>query len=195
MAAPPRSTAAAAELLDLALAHTCAELGMVRDHHLAVRTPCARWSLADLLAHMEDSLDAFTEAAGGAVVVHAGAGRDGPAELRVATLRRKAGGLAAVWQGPGPGEVRVGGLDLPGRDLPSRLLLAAAALEIAVHGWDVGQATGSPHPLDDDLAAALLPVARVTVTPEDRGVRFAAARPTPADAPPARLLLAFLGRA
>lgn len=173
------------ELLERALAYTGGRLAEVDEARLGWRTPCAHWRLDDLLAHMEDALDAFTEAAGGAVPVHAAAGRPG----RVEVIQSKACDLLGAWSRPSPGDVLVGGFDLP-----SPVLVATAALEVTVHGWDVGQAVGSRVPIPDALAAALLPVARASVTTADRGVRFGPARPVPADAPAARRLLAHLGR-
>lgn len=72
--------------------------------------------------------------------------------------------------------------------------MGTAALEVAVHGWDVGWATGDPVLIPRELALALLPVADVVVTPSDRGVRFAAPVRTRRDAPPGYGLLAQLGR-
>lgn len=177
-------------LLDRSIAYTCTQLSTVDDHLLGRRTPCAGWRLADLLAHMEDALDAFTEAAGGRVEVHAGRAHAAP----VPALQGKATALLAVWSRPSPGDVvlEAGKRRL---DLTTPLLVATAALEVAVHGWDVGRATGSGTPLPADLATALLPVAQATVTPADRGVRFAAPRPTPVAAAGDVHLLAFLGRA
>ena len=80
-------------------------------------------------------------------------------------------------------------------DLPvaAPLLVATAALEVTVHGWDVAQATGRDTPVPPRLARDLLPVAHLVVSAEDRGVRFAAALPATGTAYDARLL-AFLGR-
>lgn len=172
------------DLLGRALGYTRARLGEVRGDLLDRPTPCARWRLSDLLVHMEDSLDAFTEAAGGQVMVHLTLSTEG----RLAAIEEKACLLLGVWSRPGPGDVLVGGLDLA-----SPLLVATAALEVTAHGWDVGQAT-TPARIPEELAAALLPVARLTVTPADRGVRFATPLRVTSDAADARLL-AFLGRA
>lgn len=179
------------ELLDRALGYTRARLADVRDDALGRRTPCAAWTLADLLAHMEDALDAFTEAAGGAVDVRPPA----PAAAgRVAALQEKACALLGAWTGPAPGDVvlvdREGGLDLD-----SSLLVATAALEVTVHGWDVGQATGRPAPIPAGLACELLTVATSVLQTSDRGVRFAAPQPVPPGASDSARLLAFLGRA
>jgi uncharacterized protein (TIGR03086 family) len=176
-------------LLDQALAYTCARLGAVRFDLLDRRTPCAAWDLADLLAHMEDALDAFTEAAGGAVGVHVGHAAAGP----VPAIQAKAMALRDLWARPAPGDVVLE--TSSGRlDLHTPLLLATAALEIAVHGWDIGRATGMDARMPAPLAGELLPMAQVFVDPADRGVRFAAPRPVPADAPDEERLLAFLGR-
>jgi uncharacterized protein (TIGR03086 family) len=179
----------AVELLDRATAYTCAQLSSVGEDMLGRRTPCQAWTLGDLLAHMEDALDAFTEAAGGAVSVQCTGRNAGP----LPTIQAKASGLIDVWSRPAPGDVVV---EAPsGRlDLHSPLLVTTAALEIAVHGWDVGRATGRDAPVPAGLAKELLAVAAWLVGPGDRGVRFAAARPAPAEAPYDQRLLAFLGR-
>jgi uncharacterized protein (TIGR03086 family) len=174
----------ALELLERALTFTRMSLTTVGPDRSGP-TPCARWSLADLLAHMDDGLDAFLEAAGGVVRVEVP--RRPGSDLEV--LRRKACHLLGVWSGPTPPVV-----DVADRPLPASLLVSTAALEIAVHGWDVGRATGRGPDLPDDLARALLPVARHVVGPEDRPDRFAAARPTVGPGPGSRQLLGFLGR-
>jgi uncharacterized protein (TIGR03086 family) len=177
------------ELLDRALAYTRVRLAGVRDDLLDRPTPCAGWSLADLLAHMDDALDAFTEAAGGRVEVHAPEGAVG----HVAVIEEKACALLGMWSGPRPGDVVISDGD-GGLDLGSPLLVATAALEVTVHGWDVGQSTGARTALPDELARALLPVARAVVAPGDRGVRFAPARAVDPEASYGARLLAFLGR-
>lgn len=177
---------AAVELLDRGLAYTRVQLGGVDDTMLAWPTPCTEWRLADLLAHMDDALDAFTEAAGGCVtLVPAATSAPG----RVFALQQKACALLGAWSHPAPGDVRVGD-----RDLASPLVVATAALEVSVHGWDVGRATGAGRPLPDALAAALLPVAEATVGSGGRGVRFGAARRVPPGASAGSRLLADLGR-
>ena len=182
----------ALELLERALGYTRVALSTVGPDRSGP-TPCAGWSLADLLDHMDDGLDAFLEAAGGTVhvpsqvtVPEAVDGRPG-ADLEV--LQTKACQLLGVWSAPTPPRVVVGG-----RPVPSGLLVSAAALEIAVHGWDVGRATRAGHDLPDDLARALMPVAHAVVTPDDRPGRFAQPRLTPPDASSSAVLLGFLGR-
>lgn len=175
----------AVELLERSLAYTSVALSAVTDADLARPTPCSRWVLRSLLVHMEDALDAFLEAAEGVVAVTPPA----PADDRVGTIREKACALLGAWVGARPDQVRVGDLALA-----SPLLVSAAALEITVHGWDVGQATGRARRVPDDLARGLLDAAALLVDAGDRGVRFGPARPVPDDAPDDVRLLAFLGR-
>lgn len=172
------------DLLGRALDYTRARLTGVRGGLLDRPTPCAAWRLGDLLVHMEDSLDAFTEAAGGRVSVHLTHTTEG----RVAAIEEKACALLGAWSRPAPGDVLVGGLDLA-----SPLLVATAALEITAHGWDVGQAT-TAEPIPTDLAVELLAVAHLTVTAADRPVRFGPAVPVDPDAAADVRLLGFLGR-
>jgi uncharacterized protein (TIGR03086 family) len=68
------------------------------------------------------------------------------------------------------------------------------ALEIAVHGWDVAEATGRPSPLPEDLAVRLYDVALAVVTPTERGRRFGPAIDVPPTASFGTRLLAHLGR-
>jgi uncharacterized protein (TIGR03086 family) len=176
--------ASAVELLERALGYTRVVLVGVADADLATPTPCRDWDLGRLLAHMDDALDAFTEAAGGVVHVPA----PGWSPLRVDRLQEKACALLGAWTGGVPDDVSVGGADLA-----SDLLVATAALEITVHGWDVGRATGGAR-IPEQLAECLLPVAERVVEDADRRVRFAPALAVPPDAPADQRLLAFLGR-
>lgn len=175
----------AVELLERSLGYTRVMLADVGPHNLTAPTPCAGWDLRRLLAHMDDALDAFTEAAAGRVAV----GAVPPAQDRVESLRDKACALLGAWTEARPPAVVVGDAEL---DAP--LLVATAALEITVHGWDVGQATGRRTPIPADLARGLLAVAEQVIGPADRGVRFAAPGPVGTSTVPSDILLAFLGR-
>jgi len=178
------------ELLERSLAYACGVLAEVSESDLTRPTPCAAWDLGRLLAHLEDGLGAFEEAAGGSV-------SRWPApssERRVDGLRRRATTVLGAWVGAPdtlPARVRLGDADLD-----TALLLHTAALEVAVHAHDVAVATnpGTPRPLPEELARGLLLVAREVVGPGDRPGRFAAPRRTRADQTSAELLLGYLGR-
>ena len=66
---------------------------------------------------------------------------------------------------------------LPQGVLPAGTAAGAAALDAAVHAWDVAVAAGLSSPLDDDLAALLLPTARAIVEPLRQWGAFAAELP------------------
>ena len=173
------------ELLERAISYTRGTLSGVRDELLDRPTPCTQWTLADLLAHMSDSLDALTEASRGVIAIapapidHAG----------VAVLRDKACHLLGAWSNPHAAEARVGSARIE-----STVLLHTGALEIAVHGWDVGQATGTAEPIPESLAAALVASAPHLITRADRPSRFGPPASTTGAASSSALLLAFTGR-
>jgi uncharacterized protein (TIGR03086 family) len=73
-------------------------------------------------------------------------------------------------------------------------MAAVAALEIAVHGWDISQACGQRQPIPRALATALLEIALVLVPSTGRQSLFAAPVTVPATAAPSDRLAAFLGR-
>jgi uncharacterized protein (TIGR03086 family) len=183
---------ASVELLERALGYTRARLAGVTPARLGAPTPCAEWDLHDLLEHMDDALDAFLEAAGGVVALRSRP-VDAAAADTVSRVQLKACALVGVWTAAA-GEGRVT-IVVGGRPVPSGLLVSTAALEVTVHGWDVGWATGAPERIPRALARDLLPVAAATVSAADRGIRFAAPRRVTPDAPPDHSLLAHLGRA
>ena len=96
-----------------------------------------------------------------------------PVADRVGRLQDKACALLGTWSS-GPATPGIG---IGDQQLPTDLLVVAAALEIAVHGWDVGQVVAGGPPLPEELAARLLPVAQALVGPGDRPARFAPDRP------------------
>lgn len=175
------------ELLDRALGYTRAILARVDDTDatLVLPTPCRQWNLGQLLAHMEDALDAFTEGASGTVSLDPRI----PAVVRTAALRQKACHLLGAWSAQRPPEVRIGD-----QVAPTAVVAAAAALEITVHGWDLAQSIGSPAPIPEELAAHLLPVADAMVSPHDRDSLFGPVLEVPDASTAEDHLLAYLGR-
>jgi uncharacterized protein (TIGR03086 family) len=184
--------ARAVELLERALGYTRVVLADVVQPMLGRPTPCAGWTLGELLRHMEDALDAFAEAAAGRVgSPRAPVPEHRTAADRVAALQHGACRLLGAWSALPAAAARV---EIGDRVLPGPRLVGLAALEITVHGWDVGRATGRCPRIPAPLAAELLVPARRLVRPEDRGLLFARPRPTPAGAAYDDRLLGFLGR-
>ena len=162
---PPASVA----VLDSAItwAHGCLQTARTSDLNLP--TPCAAWDLGELLAHMEDSLEALGEAAEVGRVRVTDRPQQADPGRTIDRLVQRACAIRAAWlHRPTSAPINVGDLAL-GRDT----LAMVGALEIAVHGWDVARAVGADLDLPEDLALRLYPVAVAVVTPDDRGSRFA----------------------
>jgi len=151
-------------LLERAVDFTRGRLALVSPEDFGRPTPCRDWDLAELLAHMEDSLDAFIEASRGLVSPFRL-----PAQVpQLDRLRAKACHLLGSWAAADLATQ----IQIADRRLDAATVLDAAALEIAVHGWDVGRAVGRADGLPEAMARELLPVAARLVTPDVRSGRF-----------------------
>ncbi|WP_404350844.1 maleylpyruvate isomerase family mycothiol-dependent enzyme [Phycicoccus jejuensis] len=177
------------ELLDRSLAWTRGVLAGVIDDDADRPTPCAAWTLTDLLVHMVDSLEVVTELSLGRMASVGPPPTSRRPTVLADHLRVLGCALLEGWvRDGGPGPVLVGD-----RRLEPDVALEVSSVEVAVHGWDVASALGSPAPFPPLLAAALLPVALRRVPAGVRHPRFAPPVP-PRATDPASLLLAHLGR-
>lgn len=182
---PPPAVA----VLDAALTWTHGALQHARTADPDAPTPCAAWSLRELVAHLDDSLAALDEAAAGRVDLGRAPLGPEPASVLVDRACRRARAVRAAWEARvTSAPVGVGELTL-GRDT----VTLVGALEVTVHGWDVARGAGVDLAVPADLATRLLPVARLAVGDERAG-RFAGAVAHGPAAPAAERLLAFLGR-
>ncbi len=179
-----RASTSPVELLARSIGWTRSALEVAASTDPQTPTPCRDWDLDQLLGHMSDGLDAFTEASRGMVDVTPRILARDP----VADLCTKACALLEAWTSSSADSVQVHDLDLS-----ADVLLHAAAVEITVHGWDVARACGLDEPLPADLAAALIPAAMLLVARADRSGRFDPPLPGKYD-DPADVLLSHLGR-
>lgn len=176
-------------MLERAIGYTRLALQHVTPALLCLPTPCSRWRLGALLDHMGESLEALVEAADlGLGAVGSPPGPPSPVDA-VERLRVGACALLGTWSAVAHDD-EVGADD---RRRTFSSLVRAGALEIAVHGWDVSQATGIREPIPAALARDLLPWADALVGPDDRPHRFDHPLDGPAIGPSSRLLR-FLGR-
>ena len=74
------------------------------------------------------------------------------------------------------------------------MVAVTGAIEITVHGWDISVACGARRPVPPGLAAVLLPIAPLLITPGTRPGLFADPVRLPGPACPGDQLVAFLGR-
>jgi uncharacterized protein (TIGR03086 family) len=163
----------------------------VKSEDLSQPTPCREWDLRALLNHLNDSLLTLSTACTtGRVGLEPCLPAGGQDDAPLATFDRCSALL--LKDGPRP-RARKGVLvvDLP---LDEHLLVAAGAIEISVHGWDVGHAAGRPDSLPDWLAIELLAIAQLVVDDACRSPQFGPVVAVPPASGPATRLLAYLGR-
>jgi uncharacterized protein (TIGR03086 family) len=192
-AGPPGWPAEAARLLEPSVTYALGVAMAVTPDLLTRPTPCRQWDLRMLLRHASESLTAIAEGiqTGTVGLDPAAEARDVAADPARAFCDR-ASQLRAAWPGPGHQRQVIEIADCP---LAAGLMAAAAALEIAVHGWDISRACGQRQPIPPALATDLLVIAPVLVPRSGRHPLFMAPVSVPATASPSDRLAAFLGRA
>jgi uncharacterized protein (TIGR03086 family) len=130
---------------------------------LDLATPCAGWTVRDLLQHVVDSTLDFAAGARGSATGVDRPMLDDPltayraAAQEVTEAFRAEGLLGRLVEFPGYGVQ------------PGRSLVAAHFVDQLVHTWDLNKACGVDVHLDDDLAEAALAIAHRF--PDDQGVR------------------------
>ena len=176
------------DLLDQGLAWTSDRIAAVSTSSLDASTPCGRWSLRELLDHTIDTSGVF---AGALVAPTPEASRSMPATaLPWATafadiaIRTRQG-----WADPAALERTY---ELRFGTMPGPIMASANLLEVVVHGWDIGQATGEAVAIPDALAVPILEFARAAIGDAQRGIDFAA--DLGVGDTPSEQLVAFLGR-
>lgn len=180
------------ELLGWAISYALASTRLATPQRLLCPTPCAGWDLGLLLHHVSDSVGVLHEAiTTGGIAAGPAAADAGPDPDVVSGLYRRAAGLLAACAPAAPDAPLV---TIGDRGLPTRMAVAAGAVEITVHGWDIAVACGSRQPVPPDLAALLLPIAPLFIPPGTRAGLFAEPVPVPVQACPGDQLVAFLGR-
>lgn len=161
-------------------------------------TPCAEWTLGDLIAHMTAQHRGFAAAArgDGAGLGHWAVrplGAD-PAGAYAAAAEE----VLAAFAEPGAAERTFA---LPefgaGAAFPGAQAIGFHFIDYVVHGWDVARAAGLPYDLDPDVAGAALPIALAVPGGDHRlkpGAAFGPALPTSEHAAPLDRILTALGR-
>src|SRR5437763_5493468 len=157
-------------------------------------TPCAEWDATQVLQHAALDQGAWAAVVSGTQPSgenpFAPSGQlDGPPLVYVeAALEASAPAWAAVSADGGPVPT-----PLPSGPMPPADAAAAAALDAAIHAWDIAMGTGQVSPLTPGLARALTPVARNIVEPLRQYGVYAAALEPGAGADDAAALLSYLG--
>lgn len=126
-------------------------------------TPCRQWNLEDLCLHLHSSVSDLNTMLGAAATSQwSGHWKGLPTELRSQLLVLRE--MAAL---PAPATPEMNLLD-------ATTLLRVAALEVAVHTWDIRSACGLRGPLPPDLASGLWSSLELALPPpEERHGLFA----------------------
>ncbi|MFE9956170.1 TIGR03086 family metal-binding protein [Micromonospora sp. NPDC005299] len=158
-------------------------------------TPCAEWTVGQVLMHAAGDQHAWAASVGTGTMpaynpFDPPRGHD---EGVQSVVRSAVEAATAAWARVDPAAGPVGTPLPPVPTMDPQLAAAACALDAAIHAWDVAVATGQPAPLTAELAEQLMPAARATAEPL-RGFAYAAALPAETGADPVAALLAYLGR-
>jgi len=171
-----------------AISYALRAVSLVTPGDLSRPTPCPAWDLGLLLRHLCDSIGALDEAVGsGCLALEPPCDpRRTDDDLVELVKDRAADLLCTVFTAP------AGVIDIAGLSLPGALVVATAAMEITVHGWDVYVACGHDMGIPAGLAGPLIRLSPLLVT--DRDGLFASPIAVPACASPGDRLIAYLGR-
>jgi len=176
-----------------ALAATGQVLAAVRDDQWSASTPCDDWDARTLANHVVAGNLWAAELAAGSTIEDVGDRLDGDllgADPSAAYAASAAAADAAFSQ--------PGALDAPCAvsygPVPGSVYLGHRIIDVMLHGWDLGTATGQAVDFDDDLVAGCWEL----LAPQLEGFRAAGAfgppDPVPADADPQTRLLIEAGR-
>ena len=173
-------------------------VGHLTPDHLERPTPCAAWTVADLLAHMTVQHRGFAAAA-----------RGNGADLDVWKVQPLAGDpvrdyadaaaeVTAAYDRP---DILDRLFDLPefgpGVQAPGSMALRAHFIDYVVHGWDIARALDLPYRLADDFVEPALEITLMVPTGEARTTAQSAFAPeltVASEAEPLDRILAYLGR-
>jgi len=155
-------------------------------------TPCEQWSAVQVLQHAALDQLVWASALSGAAM---------PGENPFAPSGQLAGeplayaeqALDASVQAWTAIDTELVPSPLPQGEMAPELAAGAAALDAAIHAWDIAVATGQGSPLTAKLARSLMPVATSIVEPLRAYGAYAAAL-EPATADDDAILLCYLGR-
>ncbi|MET7796470.1 TIGR03086 family metal-binding protein [Streptomyces decoyicus] len=161
----------------------------VRPEDLGLPTPCAGWSVRQLLDHMVwENLMATSIAEDDPRGDHAA---DHLGDDHRAAFEDSVRAALAAFTGSGMLHRTYGPYEAPGA-----MIVQQVVAELLAHGWDLARATGAPRGLAPEVAEETLAAARriYGAAPRTEGSSFAPERPAPPGAGAVDRLAAHLGR-
>jgi uncharacterized protein (TIGR03086 family) len=166
-------------VLSRALDQTGDVLAEIHREQLSDPTPCADWTVAQLIGHVVDAPRRFLLMMKGGEPDWS-SGPEPATEGWTAEFRTAADDLIHAWH-EAQAEADAGTVDWQ-------------TAEFAVHTWDLVRATGQSPRLDPEVAERGYALMSAGLTPENRGGVFGAEVEVSADADPYDRLAAFAGR-
>jgi uncharacterized protein (TIGR03086 family) len=135
-------------LLERSLDYALVGLSAVEPSMLHCRTPCREWDLRDLLRHLTESMLTLSDLLGGSAGEVGGSGPVADATDTALDLRRTVTSIDA--------DIIDSMATIGGLPVPRHMIVLTGALEVAVHGWDVGQVCERSGLMPAQLAQGLL---------------------------------------
>lgn len=157
-------------------------------------TPCAGWSVRDLLSHLVAVGDRIVHIAGGGKPFEVPSVVQGIPDADWPDAWRSR--VAPIEQALADDALLTREWVHPAGTMPGFRAIAIYASELAVHAWDLARALGRDAELDQDVAAAVVGPITAALPAEPRGgvVPFGAVVPVADDAPPYARLVGWVGR-
>ncbi|MFC6011810.1 TIGR03086 family metal-binding protein [Nocardia lasii] len=133
----------------------------IGDDQWNLPTPCAEWTVTQVVQHAAGDQLAYAAALGvGAGPTYNPFDPSGVIDGSAVELVREAVDQTATAWSTVADETPTVATPLPHGELTTPVAAVLAALDAAVHAWDIAIATGQPSPLTDELSAHLLAAAR-----------------------------------
>lgn len=186
-------------MTDIALSHreALAATGRIVDGitpaQWSAPTPCAEWTVRDLLNHLVSDNHWAAELAAGATIAEVGDRLEGDllGPDPAGAYHRSAEAAAAVFERPdaltAPCAVSYG-------PVPGEVYAGHRFLDVLIHGWDLAVATGRPRELDPKHVEAAWAVVEPQAAELRASGMFGEPVPVTGDADQQTRLLAALGR-
>jgi uncharacterized protein (TIGR03086 family) len=180
------------EQLSQAFDFTDQLIAAVQEGQWAGPTPCAGWSVRDLVTHVVAGNSLFAGALRGGQPPAAPQGTVMPEAGLLNAYRDSAAELLGAFREPGALDAMV---TVPFGTVPGVVALHLRITELLVHGWDLARATGQPAIVPGGLAEQELAFSRSKLADVPPGRRpFGPPQPVAALAPAIDQLAALLGR-
>lgn len=179
------------ENLARAFASTRTVLEGMKDVDLDGSTPCASWTVRDLVNHIVGGAHWFGATAETGKSTEP-AEQDWTEGDLLASFDEAVGRTVTAFDAPGTQE-RI--MTLPFGEFPGAAFMGLATTDTFTHGWDLAKATGQSTDLDPELAEGLLANAPIPdAFRGDEPMPFGPKQEAPAGATAADRFAAYLGR-